>query len=329
LWLKKLKTKKKTKKEKKRNSHSNNQELLYTEEYAQLYLNYLLAVVFKEVFRAKEKNLAKVQNYPKERAETTTNELVIKTKIDVIIKKLSQISSIPVDRLFKILPVQQQLQVLGYVPTEFSGVVCKNDVQLELLWMTNRIMNKNFNYKVSIVPKKLENINLVMFDNLGKKSHDVIKRLIVETKDWDIDNNEKIWFFENYFSFSDLVTVCCKNSLNINYAHQFIQNPYLTSLFGGLHDTFSLLTINKLKDKSLSDLLNEADQDGNTALHMAVMAKDLDLVKLLVEYGASIKINKYNTTPVQIAQKKKFVNIYSFFGRFLSFLNAPNFAGRR
>ena len=54
----------------------------------------------------------------------------------------------------------------------------------------------------------------------------------------------------------------------------------------------------------LKNNLNDKDQDGNTALHYAVITKDKTAAKALVEIGANPNIkNNNNKTALKIAQE--------------------------
>ena len=68
-----------------------------------------------------------------------------------------------------------------------------------------------------------------------------------------------------------------------------------------------------LSDKEISDLINHCDNDGNTALHLAISIGEVYLVKILVSLGCSIDIRNKNgeTSSLLMSENSLFTDIFS------------------
>ncbi len=123
------------------------------------------------------------------------------------------------------------------------------------------------------------------------------------------NENNKVIDSINEKSFTPLILACYKENVdvalflisktnNINYASN-LGTALMAAVMKG-----NLQLINALLERKVN--LNAQDDEGKTALHIATLTNQNDIVKLLLKEGAKKEIkSNFNESPLDIARSNK------------------------
>jgi len=155
-----------------------------------------------------------------------------------------------------------------------------------------------------------------------------IKQILKESKDWDLDDIYKHYFFHKYFSFEVLEKICFEDEDPKIFDLVFAA-PILTVLSHNRWDLYEQLKQKKVKDERLANLLNlPRDTDGETLLHIS-NEKDLDIIEFALDCGANPNAtNVKKQTPTMIAAGNGQLEVVKMLIKYKANLNAKDVDGK-
>jgi len=275
-------------------------KLKYTLEYAKIYINFLLAVLWKCVF--KEKDLQNEKHY----RDSSIKVMLLREKLDLIKKK----SHPTVQRILQLLTFRDLASFLGYTDSgEFENT------QLLYRFITSKVKQIP-NFDVNIVPSRYENPNVQMLKELCTTNPDIIINLLEEAQFWDLDITIKRWFFSNYFVVEELLHLCLQHN-SLHLVTNITSNPLMYTL---IRDYPLFLQLYKVvSDKKLKDMFNTKDETGNNPFHKLMLTKyeeniSEELIDIFLSVGADpLKVNAEKKYPLSLtneqAMKQAFAKI--------------------
>jgi len=267
-------------------------KLSYSPEYVKIYLDFLLAVLWKYQFRLKE-NLD-----PKNYRNISVSQIILKEKIEYLKKKLSPSSL----KFFNLLPFRNQCMVVGYTD---SGDLDNTKMVYNHFNYKARVLADN--YEVNIIPSRYDNPNVWILNQLCTTNPDFVMQLLEEALYWDIEPIWKQWFFSNYFSPSDLLQLCY-NCKAFHLVNLITSKPLLDTMFSNYPLFLQLYPL--VSDNILTEIINTKDETGNNPFHkfMATSFEENiseELMKIYVAIGANcMMLNGDNKYALSIAQDK-------------------------